>query len=144
MTTRAGNGRQLIVPLAIGLGGAIGALGRYAVAQLLPTVPGRYPWSTFWVNISGSAALGFVLVLMTERFSRAGLARLVLATGIIGAYTTFSTFVVEADLLVRDGKLVAAGAYCLGSLGAGLMAGLAGMAAARLVLRTAASMSERG
>src|SRR3954470_7587371 len=87
----------------IAVGGMIGASARYGVAQLLPARPGAFPWPTFWTNLSGSLVLGVLFVVLTERRQRAGYARPFLTTGILGAYTTFSTFAVEADVLARDG-----------------------------------------
>lgn len=116
---------------AISAGGVLGALSRYGVARLVPVGAHAFPWATFWTNVSGSLVLGFVLVLLLERFPPARYLRAFVATGFIGAYTTFSTFVVEADLLVKDGHAVLAGAYAAASVVAGLLAAWAGMTVAR-------------
>jgi CrcB protein len=115
----------------VAVGGIFGALARQAVLIGLPTQPGRFPWGTFWVNMSGSFVLGFLLVLLTERFPRAYLARPLLATGVLGAYTTFSTLMMESVLLVRDHHALTGAADVVVSLGAGLAAVLAGMVLAR-------------
>ncbi|MHB8328010.1 MAG: fluoride efflux transporter FluC, partial [Acidimicrobiales bacterium] len=94
---------QIVIVVAVACGGVIGALSRYLLSLALPTETGQFPWGTFLINVTGSALLGFLLVLLMEQFPRGHLARPVLGTGIIGAYTTFSTFVVEAVLLVRAG-----------------------------------------
>lgn len=125
-----------MVVAAVGVGGAVGALGRYALSLAVPAAPGRFPWGTFTINLSGSAGLGFLLALVNEGFPRGRLARSLLGTGVVGAYTTFSTFVVEAVLLVRAGAADDAVAYVLGSLVAGLLAALSGMTAGRLAVRT--------
>jgi CrcB protein len=124
---------QRLVLLVVSLAGALGALARYGFSRLLPSPPGRFPWGTFWVNISGSFALGLVLVLLTERFPRARVARPLLATGFLGAYTTYSTYMVDADLLLRNHDLATAALYALGSLLAGGGAALAGMWLGRLL-----------
>jgi CrcB protein len=85
--------------------------------------------------VSGSAALGFVLVLVIEHFPRGRLVRPVIGTGFLGAYTTFSTFTVEAVDLVRAGHTGLALAYLAASVFAGLLAVWTGMTAARLALR---------
>lgn len=126
---------EMAVVLAIGLGGVIGAVARYAVSLGLPTETGRFPWGTFLINVSGAAVLGFFLVVVVEQIPRGRLVRAMIGTGIIGAYTTFSTYVVEAVLLVRAGDPVAALAYLLGSVLAGIVAVWLGMTAARKVLR---------
>src|SRR4051812_9987772 len=89
----------------IAVGGMIGASARYGVARLLPARPGAFPWPTFWTNLSGSLALGVLFVVLIERRRgrHDGYTRPFLTTGILGAYTTFSTFAVEADILARDG-----------------------------------------
>lgn len=131
---RAGLG-QLRMLGALGCGGVLGAESRYAISLALPTTAGGMPWGTFSINVSGSAALGLVLIVLTERLAHRPLLRTTVATGIIGAYTTFSTFAVEAVLLVRGGHAGAAALYLLLSVVCGLLAAWAGMAAGRLVLR---------
>lgn len=130
--------RAVQVVAAVGCGGALGALGRYAISLALPTQVGRFPWGTFLVNLSGSALLGFVVICLIERFSSRRLARPLLATGVIGAYTTFSTYVVEGVLLVRSGHVVTAVTYVVASALLGLLAVWLGMRGARAVMRSGA------
>src|SRR3954463_10819179 len=85
----------------IALGGIVGATARYGVAQALPTRPGQFPWATFWTNLSGSLVLGFLLVVLIERFRPTHYLRPFLATGILGAYTTMSTYAVETAVLIK-------------------------------------------
>ena len=126
---------QAIIIVALGCGGVLGAVSRYALSLAIPTETGRFPWGTFLINVSGSAVLGFILILLIEQFPRGRLARPVIGTGFIGAYTTFSTFMVEAVLLIRAGRPEDAVAYLVGSVSAGLLAVWIGMRSARLVLR---------
>src|SRR5207344_1211912 len=84
-------GRRLDVLAVIAVGGMLGATARFKVAEALPTVPGRFPWATFWTNMSGSFLLGFLLIVLLERFPPTRYVRPFLATGILGAYTTMST-----------------------------------------------------
>ncbi len=127
--------RQLGIVFAIGIGGAVGAVGRYAVSLAFPTAAGGFPWSTFLVNVTGSAVLGLILVLLVERFPRGGLTRLIVGTGIIGAYTTFSTFEVDALNLIRGGHSVMAVLYMVASVFAGLGACWVGMVTVRGLLQ---------
>jgi CrcB protein len=117
--------------LLVAFGGALGAPARYGVAQVVHVGTHGFPWATFWTNVSGAFALGVVLVLVTERFPQLRSAQPFLATGFLGAYTTFSTFVVEGDLLVRDGHAFLAAVYWVTSIAAGLFAAVAGIAVAR-------------
>ncbi|MEZ5143226.1 MAG: CrcB family protein [Acidimicrobiales bacterium] len=87
----------------VAAGGAVGGPGRYAVAQLLLREAAGFPWATLSVNLVGAALLGFVLVVLTERGRPADRLRAFLGTGVCGAFTTFSTFGVETDQLVRNG-----------------------------------------
>ena len=112
----------------IAAGAIVGASARYGVARRLPTPPGGFPWATFWTNVSGSFALGAVLVVIARRFPAATHLRALLATGFLGAYTTYSTFAVETDVLVKDGHLATALTYATASLAVGLAAVAVGMA----------------
>jgi CrcB protein len=116
---------------AIAVGGALGASARYGVTQLITVSPNSFPWATFWTNVSGSFALGVVLALVLERFPPSRYARAFAATGFLGAYTTYSTFAVETDLLVKDGHGGIAVAYVVASLVAGFVAVFLGMWLAR-------------
>jgi CrcB protein len=119
---------------AIAVGGALGAPARYGVAQVVHVAPDSFPWATFWTNVSGSLALGLVLVVLIERFPPSRYLRAFVATGFLGAYTTYSTFAVETDLLLKDGDVGIALAYVLASLGVGVAAAWAGMRAGRALV----------
>lgn len=116
---------------AIALGGALGAAARHGLAQLVEVRAGGFPWATFLVNVSGSFALGVVLVLVLERFPPSRYLRPFVATGFLGSYTTYSTFALESVLLTRDGHASVAAAYVGASLVAGFVAAGAGMLVAR-------------
>lgn len=133
---RRGRQVQMAIVAALALGGLLGAVSRYAISLALPTGTGQFPWATFLVNVSGSLALGFLLVLVVEQFPRGRLARPVLGSGFLGAFTTFSTFMVGALVLIRDGHPATAVAYLAASVAGGLVAAWVGMSSARLVLRT--------
>jgi CrcB protein len=116
---------------AVAAGGMVGASARHALAEWLPAAPGRFPWATFWTNLSGSFLLGLFLVLLLERLPPTRHLRPFVATGVFGAFTTMSTYQVETALLVRDGHPLTAALYAVGSLAAGVVLAYAGMRAAR-------------
>ena len=119
---------------AVAAGGALGAPARYGVAQLIHTAPlasGGFAWATFWTNVSGSFALGVVLALLLKHFPPSRYLRAFVATGFLGAYTTYSTFAVETDVLIKDGHAAIALSYSAASLVAGFAAVWAGMWIAR-------------
>ncbi|MGO8876905.1 MAG: fluoride efflux transporter FluC [Acidimicrobiales bacterium] len=130
---RAGR-RRLAIAAAIAGGGMLGAVARYALMAAWPVTAGSFPWVTLVVNVSGSACLGFLLRYIGERLPRQRFARPVLCTGLLGAYTTFSTLAVETALLAKDGHTAVAVAYVLASVIAGLLAIALGIATAALVL----------
>jgi CrcB protein len=92
------------VVAAIAAGGALGAPARYGVAQLIHAGAGGFPWATFWTNVSGSLVLGFILILVIDRFPPTRYVRAFFATGFLGAFTTFSTFSNETIALARVGR----------------------------------------
>ena len=121
------------VLVVIAAGGMLGATARFKLAEALPTAAGQFPWATFWTNLSGSFLLGFLLILLLERFPPTRYVRPFLATGILGAYTTMSTYTVETALLLKDGHTATGLLYGLGSIVAGLFLAYAGLGAARLI-----------
>ncbi|HEX6419862.1 MAG TPA: CrcB family protein [Acidimicrobiales bacterium] len=131
---RPGGGRAAPgVLAAVAVGGMIGASARYGLARAIPARPGGVPWATLGANLAGSFLLGLVLVVVLERFPPTRHLRPFLATGVLGAFTTMSTFQVEIALLIRDGHATTGLAYGLGSLAAGLGLAYAGVVAGRLV-----------
>ena len=116
---------------AIALGGALGGPARYGIAQVVHVSPGGMPWATLVTNVSGSFAIGLVLAVLLERFPPTRYLRPFVATGFLGAYTTYSTFAVETDVLIKDGHVAVALAYVVASLVAGLAAARAGLWAGR-------------
>lgn len=108
--------------IGVGTFGAIGALARFRVATgVTARRPSAFPYGTFVVNISG----GFVLGLLTG-LGLSGDAMLVFGTGLMGGYTTFSTWMVEGERLGEDASWVVMSTYLLGSMLAGLVAAGAG------------------
>ncbi len=127
---------QALLLGVLAAGGALGAVARYAVALAIPTPPEGFPWATLAINLTGSAALGLVLVLLAVHIPRRRLPRMLIGTGFIGAYTTFSTFAVEAVTLARHGRVPVAAAYVGVTLVGGLLAVWAGITLARTLAGT--------
>lgn len=126
-----------LVLAAIAAGGALGAPARYAVAQWVGAPGAGFPWATFWTNVSGAFILGTLLVVLLRRYPPQRYLRPFAATGFLGAYTTFSTFVVETDQLLDHGHAGTALTYVVASLAVGLAAAAVGMATGRLLARPA-------
>src|SRR5204862_7063863 len=116
----------------VAVGGGLGAVARYGAGQLWPTPPGGFPWATFAVNVLGCLLIGVLMVLITEVWSAHRLARPFLGVGVLGGFTTFSTYAVDIQQLVAAGAARAALAYLAGTLVAALAAGYAGIALTRL------------
>lgn len=121
-TSSSANRRQGEILAVVAAGGAIGACARYGATLLWPTVPGAFPWTTFWINVTGSAAMGLLMVLITERRTAHPLVRPFLGTGVLGGYTTFSTYTVDARDLIDGHHAGTALLYLTGTLAAALLA----------------------
>jgi fluoride exporter len=119
---------------AIFLGGALGAVARYAMAARIHARFGTaFPWGTLAVNLSGSFGLGLCLPALLEMAAAAPL-RGFLSVGLLGAFTTFSTFAHETVRLAADGRPRRAAAYTAVSLLLGLACIAAGLALGAMLL----------
>jgi fluoride exporter len=117
---------------AVALGGALGAVSRFALSGWIQRMMGeRFPWGTLGVNLVGCFLLGF-LVGRWERATAPASWRLLWGVGFLGAFTTYSTFALETGTMIRDGAWTGAGSYALLHLVLGVVAVFAGFAAARL------------
>ena len=124
-----GQGRRLdaITVLVVGAGGVIGANARWAIGEWSTNVwSTAFPWGTLLVNLSGSLILGWFIAVSVRR-ERGQYARLLIATGMLGAYTTFSTFAYETVRLVQRGDDLVAVTYVVASLVLGLGAAALGI-----------------
>jgi CrcB protein len=118
----------------IAAGGATGAAARYLIEATWPTPRGTFPVSTLAINLLGCALMGVLMVLITEVWSRQRLLRPFLGTGVLGGFTTFSTYTVDIQRLVAGGQIDTALFYlCLTPLGAILAIWVAATATRRLV-----------
>jgi CrcB protein len=117
--------------VAVMIGGAAGALARWAIELAVPSVQG-FPLATFLINVTGAFALGLLGVLLWERLPPTRYLRPLVGIGFLGAYTTFSTMAVEGVRLLDDGRAGLAVGYWLVTLLVGQMAGVCGMWLGRL------------
>lgn len=117
--------------MLVSLGGAIGSGARYLVSDFAARrLPAGYPWGTFAVNVAGSFLLGAVVsAALAGRVSPEW--RLFLATGVLGGFTTYSSFNSELLKAMQEGAPAFGIAYAAAMLAGGLAAGLAGLAAGR-------------
>ena len=121
--------------LWVALGGATGAAARFAVTQWMGARWGwTFPWGTFAVNVTGSLAIGLVMTLLLARGADPAY-RLLLVTGFLGGYTTFSAFSFEAHTLLAARRWDAAVLYVIGSVVLGLFATGIGLGLGRLLVR---------
>jgi CrcB protein len=121
----------------VALGGATGSVLRHAAALALPA-PGGWPLGTLAVNVVGAFLLGLLLEAVARRgpeTRRLQRLRLTLGTGVLGGFTTYSSFALEIDRLLRDGAAALAAGYVGASLVLGTLAALGGVVAGARVPR---------
>lgn len=107
----------MLYTLSIALGGALGAVSRYwAMHYVTQLMPARFPWGTFVVNALGSLLIGVFYVLVAEKVTLSEQWRAILLVGYLGAFTTFSTFSLDALLLIQDGHIIQASLYVIASV----------------------------
>ena len=103
--------------IAIAVGGAFGSVLRYGLSTWVHTLAGRgFPYGTLAVNVLGCLAMGFLFVLLVERMGESALWRAGLLIGVLGGFTTFSTFSIETFNLVEQGAMAKAAANMAASL----------------------------
>jgi len=124
----------MIAAVAVAVGGAAGALGRYWMTMAVTALAGnRFPWGTLSVNVLGALLMGILYVIVDERMPDSGPWRALLITGGLGAFTTFSAFSIDALLLLQNGRVVSALAYVLTSVVVCLLAVAVGMSVMRML-----------
>ncbi len=120
--------------LLVGAGGLVGSMLRYWISGVVAHLTGgEFPLGTMVVNVVGCFLIGFFLTLGYERFAWRPELRLFVAVGILGGFTTFSTFSYETLALFRDGSLLTAAANAAASLLGCLVATFLGIALARKI-----------
>ena len=120
--------------IVIAVGGAFGAISRFWITTNVDKLyPATYPWGTFIVNLIGCFFIGLLFVLFSEKLLLADNVRSLLVVGFLGAMTTFSTFSLDALLLIEQGQYGIAFSYLLGSVVVCLIATFAGINIARIL-----------
>lgn len=114
---------------AVMAGGGIGATTRYLLEKhLAPETPPDFPWVTFAINLSGAFALGAVMTLLATAWLGTRYVKPFVGTGVIGSYTTWSSFIVEGDQLIGDGHVGLAILYIVTSIVLGIVLAAVGSA----------------
>jgi CrcB protein len=138
---------RLDVLAVIAVGGVLGAEARYGVGLLLAHPPDAFPWSTLLVNALGCLLIGVLMVVLTETTAPHRLARPFLGVGVLGGFTTFSTYAVDVQRLLLAHRAGPALAYLAGTLAAALVAVWLGATTTRALVararRTRSSRAER-
>ncbi len=118
--------------IAIAVGGTLGCWARYAMTNLVQTIYGRdFPYATMSINLLGSFLMGFLFIETLERLTISPAMRTGILTGVLGGYTTFSTFEMESFLLVEQGEPLKALLYIALSVGLGFACAFGGAFIAR-------------
>ncbi len=118
--------------VAIAIGGTLGCWARYAQSNLVQAVFGRnFPFATLSINVIGSFLMGFLFIVTLERLMIPPSVRVGVLTGVLGGYTTFSTFEMETLLLAESGEFLKAGLYVALSVVIGFAAAFVGAYIAR-------------
>jgi CrcB protein len=126
---------QAPIVAVVALGGAVGATARYAASLGWPAQPGGFPWATFWTNVVGCAVIGVFMVVITDVWAAHRLVRPFFGTGVLGGFTTFSTYAVDVQKLVDGGHPRTGLAYLAATLVAALTAVWLAAATTRRVLK---------
>ena len=118
--------------IAVAVGGAAGSVARYLLAGWIGRFEGAgFPWGIMAINILGSFAMGVVVEGAALRWNLSNELRAFIAVGILGGFTTFSSFSLDAALLIQRGSLGPAAAYVLGSVALSILGLFAGLALVR-------------
>jgi CrcB protein len=118
---------------AVGVGGGLGALLRYYVASLVQPAGYLFNWGILFVNISGGFVMGLIVEASALKFNLSPDLRAFLTVGILGGYTTFSTFSLDSALLLQRGEYLQAAGYIIGSVVLSILALFAGLWVMRLI-----------
>lgn len=118
--------------LLVAAGGTLGVGLRALLGSLAPVAPGSWPWTTWTINVTGSFVLGLLLTVLQRGpdEGRRRAVRLTAGTGVLGGFTTYSTFALEVEQLLTSGHAATGTAYALVSVVVGLAAAALGVAVA--------------
>src|SRR5665213_4466253 len=112
---------------AVGVGGGLGALARYDIAAALQPAGVAFNWGILIVNVSGGLVMGLIVEASALKLNLSPELRAFLTVGILGGYTTFSTFSLDSALLLQRGEYAQAAAYVIGSVVLSILALFAGL-----------------
>src|SRR5882757_1879508 len=101
---------------AVGVGGGLGALARYYIAGAIQSAVTAFPWGILVVNVSGGLLMGLIVEASALKLNLSPELRAFLTVGILGGYTTFSTFSLDSALMLQKGQYMAAASYMIGSV----------------------------
>ncbi|MGQ4371940.1 fluoride efflux transporter CrcB [Streptomyces violaceoruber] len=113
---------QVPIVAVVALGGGIGSAARYAASLLWPVATGGFPWTTLCVNAIGCAVIGVFMVVISDVWAAHRLVRPFFGTGVLGGFTTFSTYAVDIQRLVDEGEARSGLAYLAVTLVAAIAA----------------------
>lgn len=131
------------VLLAVAAGGALGSLARYGLGRALAHPPGGFATATVLANVLGCLLIGVLMAVLDHRPAPHRLVRPFVGVGVLGGFTTFSTYVLDTLDSARAGQILLALLYAVGSVVAGLTAVVAGFLGTRLLLRRDGGAAER-
>jgi CrcB protein len=138
--TRAPIGWDIVA--AVSAGGMLGALVRYGIATAWPHAATGFPWATFTINVTGCLLIGMLMIAITDVWPGQRLLRPFLGTGILGGYTTFSTYIVDAQHLLDHGAALTALTYLTATVVCALVAVWVGTALMRAAILTSRRLKE--
>lgn len=120
--------------ISVGIGGALGAVARYLInISPLAGLFEKFPFPTFFINITGSFLIGFLLILLTDKVAVSENFRMAVIVGFLGAFTTFSTFEMEIYALTKERFVAAAFLYLFLSVAVGFVGLAAGVELAKRI-----------
>jgi len=120
------------VSIAVAIGGALGSLARYGLDRLIERRSlSVFPWATFTINATGCLLIGIAIAALVDRHHLPAWLRVGVIVGLLGGYTTFSTFSQETLDLIEEGRLPVSILYATGSVAVGVAAAFLGMRAGR-------------
>jgi CrcB protein len=118
----------------IAVGGMVGASGRHGLELAWPSAAGDFPWATFVTNVAGCALIGLLMVYVLELGAGHPLLRPFVGVGVLGGFTTFSTYAVQTTDLMGEHEPALALGYVFGTVAAALAAVVLGVVVGRLLL----------
>jgi CrcB protein len=127
----------------IAAGGALGSLARWSLSEAIPRTPSQLPVATWLANATGALVLGALMVFIADVWPPQRYLRPFLGVGVLGGYTTFSTYMLDTRTLIAEGRLATALAYLFGTLLTGLVAVWAGVLIARVAVALLARLNQR-